>query len=99
MPRLTTPLNDTQIKNAKPKAKEYLLSDGGGLGLRIKENGSKTWLFNYYRPHIKKRAQISFGVYPSVTLSEARKNGMKQKRFLQMILIQKSTGKKYKALK
>ena len=73
MPRLTTPLNDTQIKNAKPKASEYLLSDGGGLGLRIKKNGSKTWLFNYYRPHIKKRAQISFGVYPAVPLAAARK--------------------------
>jgi len=73
MPRATTPLNDTQIKNAKPKASEYLLSDGGGLGLRIKKNGSKTWLFNYYRPHIKKRAQISFGVYPAITLAAARK--------------------------
>ena len=73
MARATTPLNDTQIKNAKPKASEYLLSDGGGLGLRIKMNGSKTWLFNYYRPHIKKRAQISFGIYPAVTLAVARK--------------------------
>ena len=73
MARATTPLNDTQIKNAKPKASEYLLSDGGGLGLRIKINGSKTWLFNYYRPHIKKRAQISFGIYPAVTLAVARK--------------------------
>ena len=73
MARATTPLNDTQIKNAKPKASEYLLSDGGGLGLRIKKNGSKTWLFNYYRPHIKKRAQISFGIYPAVTLAVARK--------------------------
>ena len=44
-----------------------------GLGLRVKKNGSKTWLFNYYRPHIKKRAQISFGIYPAVTLAVARK--------------------------
>ncbi|AYM87332.1 integrase domain-containing protein [Pseudoalteromonas agarivorans] len=73
MARATTPLNDTQIKNAKPKASEYLLSDGAGLGLRVKKNGSKTWLFNYYRPHIKKRAQISFGIYPAVTLAVARK--------------------------
>ena len=41
--------------------------------MRIKINGSKTWLFNYYRPHIKKRAQISFGIYPAVTLAVARK--------------------------
>ena len=82
MPRVTTPLNDTQIKNAKPKDKEYLLSDGGGLGLRIKQNGSKTWLFNYYRPFIKKRAQISFGVYPSVTLADARKKRDEAKALL-----------------
>ena len=32
--------------------------------LRVKANGSKLWLFNYSRPFTKKRANISFGVYP-----------------------------------
>lgn len=73
MPKTVTPLNNRQIKAAKPKSKEYLLADGQGLGLRVKPNGSKTWLFNYYRPYIKKRAQISFGTYPEVSLLEARK--------------------------
>ena len=35
MPRAATPLNDTQIRKAKAKANEYVLSDTHGLGLRI----------------------------------------------------------------
>lgn len=72
MPRLVIPLNDTQIKKAKPKDKEYLLADGKGLALRVKPNGSKMWLFTYSKPYTKKRAQISFGMYPDVTLLDAR---------------------------
>ena len=34
MPRVALPLNNTQINNAKPKDKEYNLSDGDGLLLR-----------------------------------------------------------------
>jgi hypothetical protein len=45
MPRIRKPLTDTQVKQAKPKAKEYNLVDGGGLALRVKPNGSKLWLF------------------------------------------------------
>ncbi|MFQ2382678.1 integrase domain-containing protein [Aeromonas dhakensis] len=76
-------LYDSNVKNAKPGippkskpgaplVKEYNLADGDGLYLRVKLNGSKMWLFNYYRPSDKKRANISFGLYPDVTLSAAR---------------------------
>ena len=50
----------------------YSLSDGGGLQLRIKPSGSKTWLLDYYRPYTKKRTSISFGAFPEVSLAEAR---------------------------
>lgn len=73
MARKTTPLSDTQIKQAKPKEKEYNLVDGHGLALRIKPSGSKLWIFNYYRPYTKKRANLSFGRYPEVSLAQARK--------------------------
>lgn len=72
MPRVARPLNNTQINNAKPKDKEYNLSDGDGLLLRIKTNGSKQWLFNYYHPHTKKRKNISIGTYPDISLAKAR---------------------------
>lgn len=72
MARVTTPLTNTEVKQAKPKDKEYNLADGDGLQLRVKANGSKLWLFNYYRPYTKKRANIGFGKYPEVTLAQAR---------------------------
>ncbi len=50
MARTVQPLTNTQVKQAKPKDKVYDLSDGGGLQLRIKPNGSKLWNFFYPRP-------------------------------------------------
>ncbi|MDH5434152.1 MAG: integrase arm-type DNA-binding domain-containing protein, partial [Gammaproteobacteria bacterium] len=73
MANTTTPLTNTQVKQAKAKTKEYNLADGGGLALRIKPNGSKLWLFNYSRPYTKKRANLSLGAYPDISLAEARK--------------------------
>lgn len=72
MARTTKSLNNTEVIHAKPKDKEYSLMDGEGLKLRVKPNGSKLWIFNYYRPHTKKRANISFGGYPTITLAAAR---------------------------
>ncbi|MGK0270710.1 MAG: integrase [Cocleimonas sp.] len=82
MARKVTPLSDTEIKSAKPKDKEYNLSDGDGLILRIKPSGSKLWLFNYYRPFTKKRTNIGFGKYPEVTLAKARKKRDESRRLL-----------------
>ncbi|HCG6790328.1 tyrosine-type recombinase/integrase [Vibrio parahaemolyticus] len=72
MARRTTSLTNTQIKQAKAKEKEYALSDGDGLSLRIRPSGSKTWIFNYYTPYTKKRSKISFGTFPDVSLAYAR---------------------------
>jgi integrase len=74
MAKLTKPLTNTEVSQAKPKVKEYNLSDGGGLALRVKCTGSKTWLFNYYHPHNNKRSNISFGTFPIVSLKQARDN-------------------------
>lgn len=72
MARTTKPLTNTEVKQAKPKDKVYTLSDGGGLQLRIKPNGSKLWLLDYLRPYTKKRTSLSLGSYPTVTLAQAR---------------------------
>lgn len=47
MPRKVTPLTDSAIKAAKPKAKPYKLTDGLGLYLDIKPTGSKLWRLKY----------------------------------------------------
>ena len=40
-------LTDTAIRNAKPRAKPFKLSDGAGLHLLVSPNGSKLWRFRY----------------------------------------------------
>lgn len=72
MARTTKPLTNIEAKHAKPKIKEYNLADGNGLYLRVKPNGSKLWIFNYSRPYTKKRANISLGQYPILSLAKAR---------------------------
>ena len=72
MPTVSKPLNDKQISNAKPKEKEYPLSDGGGLYLLIKPDGAKQWIFRYESPTQNKRRKTSFGTYPQNSLKEVR---------------------------
>ena len=50
MARTTNPLTNTQVKQAKPVDKLYKLSDGDGLQLWVKPNGSKSWLLDYTNP-------------------------------------------------
>ena len=64
------PLNDRQIKNAKPAEKQYKLSDGHSLYLLIKPNGGKYWRFDYAIDG--KRKTLSIGTYPTISLAEAR---------------------------
>ena len=73
MANSTKQLTATQVANAKPKEKEYNLSDSRGLSLRVKASGSKFWLLNYTRPVTQKRANLGLGTYPDVSLAEARK--------------------------
>lgn len=65
------PLTDTAIRKAKPGAGTIKLSDGGGLQLHIHPNGSKYWRLAYR--YDGKQKSLSFGVYPEVSLAEARK--------------------------
>jgi integrase len=63
-------LNDLQVKAAEPRDKEYMLSDGEGLYLRVRSN-AKTWLYRYQRAG--RPAKLSLGSYPAVSLAKARK--------------------------
>jgi integrase len=69
----TTPLSDTQVKQAKPdKSKARKLSDGDGLHLLIKPSGVKIWHLRYIKPITKKQTTLSLGSYPAMTLAKAR---------------------------
>ncbi|MGC1780284.1 MAG: Arm DNA-binding domain-containing protein [Xanthobacteraceae bacterium] len=58
------------VQNAKPKEKPYKLSDGNGLHLSIKPNGSKLWPFRYQFE--RKEKMISLGSFPEVPLASDR---------------------------
>jgi hypothetical protein len=70
MPKRIVPLSELQIKNAKPKEKEYKLMDGYGLFLLVTPTSGKLWRFDYRFED--KRKTIALGAYPAVTLADAR---------------------------
>ncbi|QDK17368.1 DUF4102 domain-containing protein [Leclercia adecarboxylata] len=63
-------LTNLQIKSATPGETDYTLTDGSGLFMIIKPNGSKLWRFRYRREG--KLRRLSLGAYPLITLSQAR---------------------------
>lgn len=58
------------IKNAKPGAKPYKLTDERALYLLVTPTGSKYWRLKYR--HLGKDKTLAFGVWPEVSLAEAR---------------------------
>ncbi|ECI4703972.1 TPA: tyrosine-type recombinase/integrase [Salmonella enterica subsp. enterica serovar Uzaramo] len=73
-------LTARQISTAKPTEKPYKLSDGGGLYLLVNPNGSRYWRMKYR--YAGKEKLLSIGVYPDVTLAEARDKRTQAKRIL-----------------
>jgi len=63
-------LTDVAIKQAKATGKLQKLADGGGLYLRITPEGGKYWRYRYR--HAGKHRELALGVYPDVSLKDAR---------------------------
>ena len=82
MARVTKPLTNTEVDRAKPQAKISSLFDGDGLELKVNPTGTKKWVFKYYKPFTKKRTNLTFGVYPDISLADARKLRAKAKELL-----------------
>jgi integrase len=59
-----------EVLNAKPLDKAYKLADANGLYLFVSATGSKSWRCNYVR--LTKQATQTFGLFPKVSLAEAR---------------------------
>ncbi|AOI58176.1 tyrosine-type recombinase/integrase [Burkholderia diffusa] len=64
-------LTDLKVRTAKPAEKQQKLYDGGGLLLLITPAGGKRWIFKY-RGNGKEKS-LALGIYPDVSLSDARK--------------------------
>ena len=69
-----------QIDSSKPKEKNYKLSDGGGLYLLVKTNGGRYWRLKYRIDG--KEKLLAIGIYPTVTLADARRKRDDAKRLL-----------------
>ncbi len=63
-------LTDTKVRKIKPTEKTQRLFDGGGLYLEVSPKGGKWWRLKYRFGGKEKR--LSLGVYPEVSLKDAR---------------------------
>ena len=63
-------LNARQVDTAKPREKAYQLADGAGLYPEVVPSGSRYWRMKYRFNGKEKR--MAFGVYPAVSLAQAR---------------------------
>ncbi|WP_151837523.1 tyrosine-type recombinase/integrase [Acinetobacter ursingii] len=73
-------LNDTKIKQLKPKDKPYRVADQGGLCIEVRISGLKFWRFRYR--FLGSAKMVTLGEYPIVTLAAARQKALEQKALL-----------------
>lgn len=73
-------LTDKRILAAQPGARLVKLPDGEGLYLFIPPSGAKWWRFRYR--FAGREQMISFGVYPEVSLAEARRRRAEARRLI-----------------
>lgn len=64
------PLSETAIRIAKPEPKPFKIADNGGMYLLVQPNGSKYFRFDYR--FAGKRRTAAIGVYPDLSLKQAR---------------------------
>ena len=74
------PLSDTACRAARGADREYKLSDGGGLYLLVKPNGTRLW--NQAYRFAGKQKKLSHGSYPTISLADARRMRDEAKRLL-----------------
>ena len=63
-------LTDRAIRKLEPSQRTYRAFDSGGLYLEVSPRGGRYWRFKYR--HMGKEKRLSFGVFPEVSLAEAR---------------------------
>ena len=73
-------LSDVKVRTSKPKAKPYKLSDGNGLLLYVHPAGGRYWRMKYR--YAGKEKQLALGVYPEITLADARERCAQARRQL-----------------
>jgi|SRR6185437_8428798 len=77
-----SPITDEEIAALKPKLKRYKVCarTGNGLRLYVHPTGSKSWSLKYRIGG--KEGQISYGLWPEVTLEEALQRVLKDRKLI-----------------
>lgn len=65
-------LTVTEVRNAKPRTKDYKMTDSHGLFLHVAHSGKKTFRYRYELPP-GRESVIVLGEDPAMTLAEARR--------------------------
>ena len=73
-------LTDIKVRTTKPSDKPFKLTDGHGMHLLINPNGSKYWRLQYRFDG--KQKVLALGVYPMVSLGEARRKRDEAKKLV-----------------
>lgn len=63
-------LSEVRCKTARPRTKVYYLNDGRGLRLRVRPDGSRSWLLRFFIDGVENTQGL--GAYPAVSLQAAR---------------------------
>ncbi len=74
------PLTAIEVRNARPAEKTRKMFDGGGMYLEVSPSGGKWWRLKYRFDGKEKR--LSLGVYPDISLKEARERRTEARKLL-----------------
>lgn len=73
-------LSETTVRQAKPKDRDYKLSDAEGLYLFVTKTGHRSWRLKYR--FAGKERRLILGGYPTVSLKEARERKSEARKLL-----------------
>ena len=80
MAHFAASLTDSRIRQARVEDHPVKLSDGGGMYLLLRPDGSRVWRLDYRVDGVRKT--LALGAYPEVSLVEARKRRRAAKALL-----------------
>ncbi|MEM5437945.1 tyrosine-type recombinase/integrase [Paraburkholderia diazotrophica] len=76
MPKLATPLSESQIRALQPRDTRYSVADGKGLILEVMPTGKKVWRFRYTL-NGRRQPMVTIGDYQLMSLRVARARAQK----------------------
>lgn len=73
-------LTDTKLRSLKPRPALYRVADAQGLAIEVTPSGGKNWRYRYRFDG--KATMLSLGIYPAISLGEARERRDQARKLL-----------------